>query len=62
MRRSLLSLPLFAGERVGVSDYLGERDSRTVPLTRIAPQSDLSPQAGRGEPDSCTTHLNIIMA
>src|SRR5580692_3645476 len=47
--------PRFAGE---TSETRSERvrgclhtfDSRKVPLTRIASQFDLSPQAGRGEP------------
>src|SRR5581483_607800 len=36
------------GERVGVRGNLNRSSSRRVPLTRIASQSDLSPQAGRG--------------
>src|SRR5947207_10343804 len=42
------------GEKVGMRGRLHEFDSRRVPLTRIASsmQSDLSPQAGRGEPNS----------
>ena len=46
-KRSLLPLPA-CGERVGVRGFLRERNSWRVPLTRIALQSDLSPQAGRG--------------
>jgi hypothetical protein len=46
----LLPLPVLPhGERVGVRGSLREFDSRRVPLTRIAAQSDLSPQAGRGD-------------
>ena len=44
-----LPLPVLYGERVGVRGCLRERGWWRLPLTRIALQSDLSPQAGRGE-------------
>ncbi len=40
--------PGACGERVGVRGSIHGLNSRRVPLTRIASQSDLSPQAGRG--------------
>jgi len=46
---SLLPLPALRGERVGVRGSFGKFDLWRIPLTRIASQSDLSPQAGRGD-------------
>src|SRR6476660_8623206 len=63
--RSLLPLPALRGERDGVRGCFRKFRAwvcAVTPLTRVASQSDLSPQAGRGEAKHPPIQLKAVVA